>query len=501
MRKVIKSMMMGMMLSCTANASYFNVHINNESDYYLNNIRSVDSNKGNLKNLLSTDIDPKEKVDTAIFSTSWGQLSQNLKFDVLKNNVQVGTCNLHLGLGSIFANPDFTGSVCNLSYGHYLFINPSYQIRNGVYQVSYQLSKAKQFSRVIVFGDSMSDNGNLYKRSVEISLMFPISPILPVSPPYYSGRFTNGKVWVERLAEKFNIPENAFIDYAYAGATIESDILPIPNLNKQVSTYLEWNPTADPYALYTVWAGSNDLLRHLNKTDNELIETMSSNMEYNLRKLIARGAKNILSPQLPDLAGTPDSLSKDLENGDNSYTQRLTNLIKRYNASHRAILEQLRKEFPSVVLMTFDVYSFTQNAKNRAKDYGFTNIVDRCNPNYYWDDDLAICEKPKEYAYWDGVHPSASAHAILAEIMYQVVIQSGFTPRVKSLMGSSAALPDEVTERNKLAIDALNKEIEPMQPEKPALKMKSGFTGQAGPAQLSNVRDFSIILKQGIPLY
>ena len=44
------------------------------------------------------------------------------------------------------------------------------------------VAAAQQFSDVVAFGDSLSDNGNLYKATG-----FP-------PPPYWEGRYTNGRV-------------------------------------------------------------------------------------------------------------------------------------------------------------------------------------------------------------------------------------------------------------------------------------------------------------------
>ena len=41
-----------------------------------------------------------------------------------------------------------------------------------------------------VFGDSLSDNGNLFDMT---------GGLAPPSPPYFDGRFPNGPVWVEHL--------------------------------------------------------------------------------------------------------------------------------------------------------------------------------------------------------------------------------------------------------------------------------------------------------------
>lgn len=48
--------------------------------------------------------------------------------------------------------------------------------------------------RVVVFGDSLSDNGNLFAQTGQ------------PPAPYFQGRFSNGPVWVEQLFGPLNSP-------------------------------------------------------------------------------------------------------------------------------------------------------------------------------------------------------------------------------------------------------------------------------------------------------
>ena len=74
---------------------------------------------------------------------------------------------------------------------------------------------ANPLKNIVIFGDSLSDNGNLYAY---------MKHQLPVSPPYYNGRFTNGPVWVERLASSyFSGDQSHLLDYAYGGAGVSND--------------------------------------------------------------------------------------------------------------------------------------------------------------------------------------------------------------------------------------------------------------------------------------
>src|SRR5439155_21476778 len=66
-----------------------------------------------------------------------------------------------------------------------------------------QHASAGQFTKLVVFGDSLSDTGNVYAVT---------AGAVPPSPPYYAGRFSNGPVWAEYLAAALALPA---VNYAY----------------------------------------------------------------------------------------------------------------------------------------------------------------------------------------------------------------------------------------------------------------------------------------------
>ena len=64
---------------------------------------------------------------------------------------------------------------------------------------------AAPITSVVVYGDSLSDNGNLFAVSGQ-----------PASPPYFNGRRSNGLVAVEDVANTLGVPLK---DFAWVGAT------------------------------------------------------------------------------------------------------------------------------------------------------------------------------------------------------------------------------------------------------------------------------------------
>src|ERR1700687_2029568 len=125
---------------------------------------------------------------------------------------------------------------------------------------------AAQFSGVYVFGDSLSDAG--YYRPLFASLGLPPAVVAAL------GRYTTspGPVWSELVTQYYGFtpaPSNANgAIYAQGGENVATPA-PYPYtlrggaqrpVSTQIDEYLaSHGNAADPGALYTVWAGANDL--------------------------------------------------------------------------------------------------------------------------------------------------------------------------------------------------------------------------------------------------
>ncbi|WP_228021607.1 hypothetical protein [Vasconcelosia minhoensis] len=57
-------------------------------------------------------------------------------------------------------------------------------------------AQAAAFSQLYGFGDSLVDTGNLFELTQAV---LPLG--VPQSPPYANGRFSNGPLWIEGLAD------------------------------------------------------------------------------------------------------------------------------------------------------------------------------------------------------------------------------------------------------------------------------------------------------------
>ena len=294
---------------------------------------------------------------------------------------------------------------------------------------------AATFTQMYVFGDSLSDTGNVFNASLQaLGTGFP-------PPPYFNGRFSNGPNWVDYLAEdlKLNptpvtalglgIPPSQGINFAFGGATtgLDNTIDPrLPGLQQQVGLFTQLVPAtqaANPDALYVLWAGANDYLPTESTafTPFNTPETTIGNLSFALSTLAAVGAKNFLVVNLPDLGELP----RTNKTPNSSNLNTLTSL---HNTSLTATINALRSTAGSDLnINQVDVNSLFSDAISNPDKYGFTNVTDACINNLTCV--LGNQSEQNKFLFWDFVHPTTAVHKQIGELAYKV-LQSSTPPPV-----------------------------------------------------------------------
>ncbi len=248
---------------------------------------------------------------------------------------------------------------------------------------------AASFTEIYVFGDSLSDPGNLFAAT---------GNSFPPSPPYSQGRFSNDRLWIEYLTEDLGATTN---NYAFAGATTGSDNTIFPNLiglEQQITKFQTTNSIANPEALYVVWAGSNDYLG-AGVTDPSV---PVGNLATSITTLAEYGAENFLVVNLPDLGKLPGTNSSD-------FSSSLTALANAHNSGLDAVLNGLSLSY-DIDIYDVDVSSLFTEAISTPSSFGFTNVTDACLTA------TSICSNPNEYLFWDDLHPTTAAHELIGDL-------------------------------------------------------------------------------------
>lgn len=268
---------------------------------------------------------------------------------------------------------------------------------------SYSAS-ADPYSAVFVYGDSLSDNGNLYA----------VSGIPPF--PYYNGRFSNGPVAVEQLAAQLGAPLH---DFAWGGATTgignsgdggsqtSLGLFGLPGMLTELAAY-PVPPALASSSLFVVWGGANDFEAHGSVTN------AINNINTIVASLLATGATHILVPGLPNLGLTPEFY------GDAAATA----FSQQFNQTLQATL-------PSNVIYS-DVYGLLNSVIQNPGAYGLTDVTTPCFTGF------SVCSNPNEHLFWDHLHPTTAADAILAS-QFQSDLAPVPEPSSILLLGSGIA--------------------------------------------------------------
>lgn len=285
---------------------------------------------------------------------------------------------------------------------------------------------AAPLHNIVVFGDSLSDNGNLYEL---------MKHQLPPSPPYYEGRFSNGPVWVEHLIASY-FPKSAsahLFDYAVGGAGVsnddDDDVL--FTLKKQVTTYfLSHQNKADPNDLYVVWIGANNYLALPEETDQTLND-VNSGILASVDEIIKKGAKHVLLINIPDLGRTPAATEFEV-----------ADVMSYFSRKHNEMLfqsyVQLKKNNPDVEWLYYDVGTLFADVLVHPAKYGFTNVTNTCSDRIAGGvkkesllkmvarvQSIANNDVCDGYLFFDLVHPSDSAHRMISEKVRAFFDRSG----------------------------------------------------------------------------
>jgi phospholipase/lecithinase/hemolysin len=286
------------------------------------------------------------------------------------------------------------------------------------------LAHAQDYTSIVVFGDSLSDTGNFADLTqTKYGVRIP-----GLDANYADGRFTDGDdtlpaakkyfgLWIEQFAAM--LPSKPLIknsldggtNYAYGSATNGNGIttvyfdtsnslsVNVNNIGQQITDYLATSPQITNKTLFAVWGGSNDILA-ANSADDILKAVIAQAL--NMQRLIDAGATEFIIPNIPPLGSTP------LLNGSPKTSIPATAAAVLYNQALAAALSILRDfNFDKHLhLVQFDVFSlFNQVAASPAK-YSLTNVTASAQGNAMVD--------PDTYLFWDDLHPTTSAHNILA---------------------------------------------------------------------------------------
>lgn len=269
---------------------------------------------------------------------------------------------------------------------------------------------AAQDAKIIAFGDSLSDIGNLFSLT---------GNTVPSSPPYFNGRFSNGRLAVETLADRLGLSLTPLTNFAIGGAKTgrdnvgDTDVLKFGGLLNQIDRFSQTvgSPGANPKALYLVWAGGNDLLNSSAADPNATVNQAVENIKTAVTTLANLGAKNIVVVQSSNLGRTPISIQAGL-------LDSLTNLTLAFNKGLQSALAPLERKSDLNIILT-DLFAIGEKIAQDPTKFNLSNVTEPYLRGLVPGNPLA---DPNQFFFWDQVHPTNRGHNIFAGTLRQNII-------------------------------------------------------------------------------
>ena len=270
-----------------------------------------------------------------------------------------------------------------------------------------------QFSTIYAFGDSLTDDGNVAKATFGL---------VPVSPPYVNGEFSNGPVWIQDVAQNLGYPAiktesgRWCIDFAYGGA--HTGQTPAHQANPtdftgQIGQFDAQVANPQPHALYAIWIGANDVLDIANNTALTLAQQQADvgaavqNEVAGIQALAARGATDFAVLNIPDLGKTPDEMARP------TVTQSATDLSALYNVELADAVTKLTAS-GALKIDLIDTFGLLNLAIANPTAAGFTDVTTPAWTGNLTASNSGTLNPAAGHLYFDDLHPTAQTHALLA---------------------------------------------------------------------------------------
>lgn len=243
--------------------------------------------------------------------------------------------------------------------------------------------------RILSFGDSFSDNG------------------------FCNGcgynRLSNGDVWVEHLSGMLGatLEDRAWCG-AQSGIGNTSGPADWSGLAWQVETYQPAGSLDD--TLCTVLIGINDIYEGEGSA-----ETVVGNIVSAMEKLVAKGVRNLLVSNVPDITLAPAYVTEYA-----AKKPAVQALVRDINARlHDALCGEsgFARRHPEVRLYRLDACDVFEGL---VRDGRFANVSEPWNGTYAF-------PAADGYMWWDSWHPMTATHRVLAEAALRALKSGPFS--------------------------------------------------------------------------
>lgn len=292
------------------------------------------------------------------------------------------------------------------------------------------------------FGDSLTDNGNLYVVT---------GGTQPPSPPY-NQRFTNALVFAEYLVPGLQRATTAplgvnQLDFAFGGATAAPAANP-PGFAQQIGLFNSRGITIGANELVSVFFGANDFFNAVNIPANQnaaainaLAAASVSNVVGGVQTLLTRGGRNFIVFYLPDLGSTPAFRTSPANPLATLYTTS-------FNSGLQTALTTALATAPAGTNITIvNARAFLDRLIATPATFGLTNTT------------IGFLQagtgNVAQYLFFDSVHPTSTVQQLEAMFVNEILNPQWALGSAAALSRSSLATVNLVADNTISRLDTI----------------------------------------------
>jgi hypothetical protein len=295
------------------------------------------------------------------------------------------------------------------------------------------------FSSIYIWGDTLSTTTNNS------------SP----DPDYYGMRESNGRTWVEVLAQRQGLGANSItnVNWSYSSNNLSYYYHLSSNVVADLKTFN--SPANASNCLFVLWVDNADFVADMlvpfqpPSGTNQALWTAAINQHLinhsnAIVSLYAKGCRTLVAPNAADVTTIPY-----FNNSGAAYCTFVRRQITNFNASYAVILQQICANSPGLVIYNPDIYSLLNNVLTNAASYGLTNAlydqgsgfgpqpIDAIDAyQYNMINSLALNGPGTNYIFWDDISPTAAMGEVIADFVQQCISPVQFSA-IKQVNGSN----------------------------------------------------------------
>ncbi|CAL1354192.1 unnamed protein product [Linum trigynum] len=323
------------------------------------------------------------------------------------------------------------------------------------------LSEAQMVPATFVFGDSVVDAGN--NNYLPLALAKSNYPHYGVDFPTKkpTGRFSNGKLPSDLLAEKVGLPapppylsiknkkdKNGSISIPLTGLNFASAGAGVFNeTGNQLGSHISMTEQVEDFStvysklsevmgsggasksvgksLFLIVIGSNDMLSYYGSSDlrkkftpEQRFNQMTSTLKSQLEMLYGYGARRFVVAGLLAIGCAP---VQRLNTKNYECDQELNSFCNAHNQILRSMLQQFKSDHSDLSYTYFDTYTFFLDLLDNAANYGLTETKAGCcgagklEAQFFCLPLSAYCKDRSTHVFFDRLHPTEATYRLVVD--------------------------------------------------------------------------------------